>query len=94
MVVIAARTGVLRLSRKRLPRLWGPFDARPSGGANNPLGPGGKSGKAADDIVNVDNVHGDKGERPTGNTAAAGLRKLQKAAAEGNELARSGNFPE
>ena len=28
----------------------------------------------------VDNIHGGQPERPTGNSAAAGLRKLQKAA--------------
>jgi hypothetical protein len=35
----------------------------------------------------VDNVPIRLEERPTGNSAAAGIRKLQKAAAEGNEEA-------
>lgn len=51
------------------------------GGANNPHGLGGKSCKTEDEIVNVDNVHVDSSEaRPTGNTAAAGIRRLSKAA--------------
>lgn len=37
-------------------------------------------------LPNVDNVN-ERPERPTGNSAAAGLRKLQKAANEGNEKA-------
>ena len=35
----------------------------------------------------VDNIHNSSPERPSGTSAAAGLRKLQKAAAEGNEKA-------
>lgn len=38
-------------------------------------------------MPNVDNIH-ERPERPSGTSAAAGLRKLQKAAAEGNEKAR------
>ncbi len=37
-------------------------------------------GDAPENETNVDNVNSCSPERPTGNTAAAGLRKLQKAA--------------
>lgn len=60
---------------------------RGAGGANNPHGLGGKTGKtegevqdADPDIVNVDNIHVDKEGRPTGTSRAAGMRRLQKAA--------------
>jgi hypothetical protein len=71
--------------------LWTEATKRPAGGANNPAGLGGKSGKTEDDIVNLDIVQDDKvalPKAPTGNSAAAGLRKLQKAAAEGNAKAQ------
>jgi len=57
------------------------FRKRPAGGANNPHG---CKGKPEGEEINVDNIHVDLPERPTGNSAAAGLRKLQKAAA-GND---------
>ena len=41
-------------------------------------------GDASDEETTVDNVTGCSPERPTGNSAIAGLRKLQKAAGEGN----------
>jgi hypothetical protein len=58
------------------------------GGAHNPEGIGGKSGKQPI-IVNVDNVNVDNGGtvRPTGNSADAGLRRLDKAAQAGDEKA-------
>jgi hypothetical protein len=58
------------------------------GGAHNPEGIGGKSGKQAD-IVNVDNIHVDnKGTvRPAGTSTDAGLRRLDKAAQAGDEKA-------
>jgi hypothetical protein len=72
--------------------LWAEVTKRGRGGANNPAGIGGKSGKTKDDIVNVDNINIDNQatlKRPTGTSAAAGLRKLQKAAAAGNDNARA-----
>ncbi len=54
------------------------------GGANNPLGLGGKSGKTAEDveIVNATNVSNDKESKGTihGNTSDYALRRLTKAA--------------
>jgi hypothetical protein len=62
------------------------------GGAHNPHGLGGKSGKTADDIVNVDNVNVDNVNvdlnggtvRPDGNSAQHGLRRLERAAEGGD----------
>ncbi len=57
------------------------------GGAHNPRGLGGKSGKTVDDIVNVDDMHVDNKHstvRPTGTSAQAGLRRLEKAAEAGD----------
>lgn len=62
---------------------WTEISRRKPGGANNPYG---RSGKP-EELINVDNVHVDKQGRPTGNSAEAGLRKLQKAASEGNDAA-------
>jgi hypothetical protein len=50
---------------------------RESGGANNPEGLGGRNRKTSD-IVNVDNIHSDKPDRPSGTSSAAGLRRLEK----------------
>jgi hypothetical protein len=62
--------------------------AREPGGANNPLGLGGKSGKTGDidtlDIIQVDNQP--VPTAPTGTSEAAGLRRLRKA-----EIARPRN---
>jgi hypothetical protein len=57
------------------------------GGDNNPEGLGGKSRKASSGIIDtVDNINGDKSPaRPTGNSAQAGLRRLEKAAATNPE---------
>ena len=57
------------------------------GGAHNPLGIGGRAGKAAPEFVNLDNVKLDKVDAPTGNTAQAGIRRLRKAADAGDETA-------
>ncbi len=57
------------------------------GGAHNPLGIGGRAGKTAPDIVNVDNINVDNPERPTGTSAQAGIRRLRKAAEAGDEAA-------
>jgi hypothetical protein len=68
--------------------LYEPLKLRRPGGANNPLGSNQhRKADAANkaDVVNVDNVRIDQEGRPTGNTLAAGIRKLQKHAAEGNE---------
>ena len=57
------------------------------GGAHNPTGLGGKSGKTEADIVNDDNVNVDNPPgtiRPTGNSSQAGLRRLEKAASAGD----------
>lgn len=61
---------------------------RDPGGANNPTGIGGRAGKAAD-VVTVDNVNIDKEGRPTGNSSAQGLRRLEKEASSGNGIALS-----
>ena len=61
--------------------LWQRHSRRGDGGANNPHGLGGRSGKTAEELVTVDNIHSDKdGQRPTGTSAAAGMRRLQTAA--------------
>lgn len=63
--------------------------AREPGGANNPLGLGGHTGKTADDVVNVDNIHIDNiPDRPTGTSEQAGLRRLRKAAEAGDARAQ------
>ena len=49
---------------------------RPAGGPNNPEGIGGWSNKPK--VDNVDNIHVDKIERPSGTSRAAGLRRLRK----------------
>jgi hypothetical protein len=49
---------------------------RGPGGNNNPEGLGGWSNKTKVDTV--DNVNSDKIQRPTGNTRAAGIRRLEK----------------
>jgi hypothetical protein len=57
------------------------------GGAHNPHGLGGKSGKTADDIVNVYDIHVDNNSgtvRPSGISAQAGLRRIEKAAEAGD----------
>jgi hypothetical protein len=64
---------------------------RNSGGANNPLGLGGKSGKTESDIVTVNIVDSDEApERPRGNSRQAALRRLKKAAASRREPAGYG----
>ena len=58
---------------------------REPGGANNPEGAGGHTGKQ---VVNFDNVNVDKplqSKRPMGNSAAAGIRRLEKAADKGRQ---------
>jgi hypothetical protein len=68
---------------------WQQATKRGAGGANNPHGLGGKSGKTADGIVTLDNIQGDKApSAPTGTSAQAGLRRLRKAADEGDVRAR------
>ncbi len=61
--------------------LWTEVTKRKPGGANNPHG---RSGKPEGEEINLDNIQDDKLSAPTGTSAAAGLRKLQKAAEEGN----------
>jgi len=54
------------------------------GGAHNPQG---RNQHSAPDPVNVDNIHVDQPERPTGTSAQAGIRRLRRAAKAGNETA-------
>jgi hypothetical protein len=64
---------------------------RESGGANNPEGLGGRNRKTSD-IVNVDNIHSDKPDRPSGTSSAAGLRRLEKEATSGNGIAQAASI--
>ena len=59
------------------------------GGAHNPQGIGGKSGKKAPDIVKSDVIRldkavGKKGNSDYGTSAQSGLRRLERAASAGN----------
>ncbi len=67
--------------------LWVEVTKRKPGGANNPSGSNQHREADKAEVVNVDNIHVDQPEPPTGTSAAVSLRKLQKAAAEGNEKA-------
>jgi hypothetical protein len=58
---------------------------RKHGGANNPSGSNQHRKVDEVEVVNVDNIHVDQPDRPTGTSAAAGLRKLQKAAKDGSK---------
>ena len=60
--------------------VWTQVTKRKPGGSNNPHG---RSGKP-DEEITLDNIQGDNQTAPTGTSKEAGLRKLQKAAAEGN----------
>ena len=89
----AARRAHLRKSWESLIReradvlaVWVEVTKRPSG---NLAGTNQHTKKEDSAGGTLYNVQGSSMERPTGNTAAAGLRKLQKAAAEGNEKAPS-----
>lgn len=64
--------------------LWLGVTKRPPG---NQSGNNQHTKKAEEEEGNLYNVQSSAPEAPTGNTAAAGLRKLQKAALEGNEKA-------
>ena len=68
------------------PRRFWRSTVRNDGGANNPLGLGGKGGKVSEDIVTFDNIQGDikEGRAPTGTSAQAGIRRLEKAAESGD----------
>jgi hypothetical protein len=55
------------------------FDGARKRKPGNPTGAN-QHTKEEEEAGNVDNVNGSSSERPTGNSAAAGLRKLQKAA--------------
>lgn len=73
-------------------RAWLAAKRGEHGGAHNPHGLGGKSGKTAADIVEYDNVKLDKepaapGQAPTGNSSDQGLRRLDKAAQRGDAKA-------
>jgi hypothetical protein len=66
---------------------------RGPGGANNPEGLGGKSGKTRDGIVNDDNIHNDKDrESPTGTSREAALRRLRKDRPDLHEQVLSGEL--
>ena len=70
-------------SDPRLLILWTEATKRGAGGANNPAG----SNQHVKKEVNVDNVNVEvcqSPQRPTGTSAEAGIRSLQKRAAEGN----------
>jgi hypothetical protein len=72
---------------------WTEATKRPAGGANNPHGCKWKPGGEA---INVNNVNVDLPERPQGNSAEAGLRRLHAAATpiidrETGEVIRDGS---
>jgi hypothetical protein len=59
------------------------------GGAHNPTGLGGRSGKVTSTVVNVDNINVvKKTVRPTGTSSDQGLRRLRKEADAGNAAAK------
>jgi hypothetical protein len=63
--------------------IWAEVTRRKPGGANNPHGRKGKP--EGGEEIKGNNVPFDLPPQPKGNSAAAGMRKLQKSAAEGNE---------
>ncbi len=65
---------------------------REPGGANNPCRDP-ETGRLTPKPLNVDNIHGEDSQRPTGNSAQAGLRRLRKAADGGDERAVRGVAP-
>ncbi len=67
---------VTRVTRVDVLALWAEVTKRKPGGANNPHG---RAGKPEGEEINLDNIQVDL-PAPTGTSAAAGLRKLQKAA--------------